>query len=156
MAPRTLLSGLPLLSLAAAHFTLDYPKVRGFNEDTLPTFPCGGFDTVSSERTTVSTSGFPVSLTLGHDENAVTMLLAVGDNPGSSFNIPLTQTFRSEGLGKFCLPIVSVPTDLNITEGTLATLQVITNGDPNGGLYNVSAHARSSSLQLLTDALPVR
>ena len=30
-----------------------------------------------------------------------------------------------------------VPSSLNIKDGTNATLQVVTNGDPNGGLYNV-------------------
>lgn len=30
-----------------------------------------------------------------------------------------------------------VPSSLNIKDGTNATLQVVTNGDPSGGLYNV-------------------
>lgn len=30
----------------------------------------------------------------------------------------------------------SVPSGLNITDGTQATIQVVTNGDPNGGLFN--------------------
>lgn len=29
-----------------------------------------------------------------------------------------------------------VPTDVGITNGTNATIQIVTNGDPNGGLYN--------------------
>lgn len=138
MVAQSILFSLPLLSLVSAHFNLDYPPARGFDEDKLVTFPCGGQDTVSTNRTTVSTKGFPVALTMGHDEAAVEMLLAVGNDPGSAFNVKLTQTFREEGLGSFCLSMVSMPTDLNITDGMNATLQVITNGDPNGGLYNVS------------------
>ena len=31
-----------------------------------------------------------------------------------------------------------MPADLGIKDGDNATIQVVTNGDPNGGLYNVS------------------
>jgi len=31
-----------LLPLATSHFTLDSPLARGFNEDQLAQFPCGG------------------------------------------------------------------------------------------------------------------
>jgi hypothetical protein len=39
----------------------------------------------------------------------------------------------------------SVPSGLNITDGTLATIQVVTNGDPDGGLYNCADITFSSS-----------
>jgi hypothetical protein len=38
-------------SLVSAHFNLNYPAARGFDEDKLTTFPCGGQDTVSTTRT---------------------------------------------------------------------------------------------------------
>lgn len=50
------LSLLPLTSLvpvAAAHFKLDYPTVRGGNKDKMPTYPCGTLSQ-SSTRTKVS------------------------------------------------------------------------------------------------------
>lgn len=40
---------------------------------------------------------------------------------------------------------ISVPSGLNVTEGTNATIQVLTNGDPNGGLYNCADITFSST-----------
>lgn len=130
--------GLAALPLATAHFQLNYPPARGFDEDKLPTFPCGGQDKVSTSRTSVSMTSFPVALDMGHDESAVQILLGLGSDPGSNFNITLVPTFREQGLGNFCMRTVSIPTDMGVTDGMEATLQVVTNGDPNGGLYNVS------------------
>lgn len=49
-------------TLASAHFKLNYPPARGFDEDTLPQYPCGGQDTVS-ERTPIPIgSGFPIQV----------------------------------------------------------------------------------------------
>ncbi|KAK5175435.1 uncharacterized protein LTR77_000574 [Saxophila tyrrhenica] len=39
----TLLTTLALSTLTAAHFVLLYPPSSGFDEDTEPTSPCGGF-----------------------------------------------------------------------------------------------------------------
>jgi hypothetical protein len=137
---------LPLLSLNAptlAHINLKWPPARGFNEDTLTQRPCGGQNKVSATRTEVSPSGFPLHLLMGHDESAVTVLLGLGNNPGSNFNITLVRTFREEGLGDFCLNMIEVSSVGGLTASTLdgqnATLQVVTNGDgePARGLYNV-------------------
>jgi hypothetical protein len=123
----------------SAHFELTYPTVRGFNEDNAGTGPCAGFDTPASDRTSVSTTSVAVALRMGHDEQAVQVLLALGDNPGNNFNITLVPTIRQEGLGEFCLPDIPFPSDLGIMDGMNASIQVVTNGDPNGGLYNVRA-----------------
>lgn len=45
-------------SAAMAHYTLDYPASRGFNDDNEPTGPCGGFDTVKNR------TEFPLSKSL--------------------------------------------------------------------------------------------
>ncbi len=42
MIPPTLALLLALLPPALSHFTLDSPPARGFNEDQLSQFPCGG------------------------------------------------------------------------------------------------------------------
>ena len=127
-----------LLPLTAfAHFTLDSPKSRPFDEDTLATFPCGGQDTPSSERTQWSLTGGPIQLSMEHDESLVQVLLGLGNDPGSNFNIILLPTIQEQGIGQFCLGDVVVP-DGVATEGMNATIQVVTNGDPQGGLYNVS------------------
>lgn len=62
-------------------------------------------------------------------------LLALGNDPGSNFNITLDPTFQILGIGKFCISYLNLPAD--IKDGTNATIQIATNGDPNGGLYNV-------------------
>lgn len=39
----------------------------------------------------------------------------------------------------------SIPEGVNITDGTNATIQVLTNGDPDGGLYNCADITFSTS-----------
>ncbi|KAE8374867.1 hypothetical protein BDV26DRAFT_269114 [Aspergillus bertholletiae] len=135
----SILSLASLAPLVSAHFKLNYPASRGFDEDKMPQFPCGGMSQ-SSERTKVSLSAgdFPVALTMGHSQTAVEVLLALGDEPGTNFNITLHPTFRIEGLGSFCLPNVTFDEStvgVKLTAGMNATLQVQSNGDPSGGLY---------------------
>ena len=134
-----------LLPLASAHFKLVYPAARGFDEDLLPTWPCGGQDTVSSNRTSWPMTGAPIQLDMGHTSAKVQVMLALGNNPGSNFNISLVPTFQEEGPENFCIngQGIHIPSDVlsQINEGTNATIQVITNGDPAGGLYNVSLAA---------------
>ncbi|KAJ5824892.1 hypothetical protein N7447_007232 [Penicillium robsamsonii] len=128
-----------IVPLAAAHFKLMYPTSRGFDEDTMANFPCGGMGQ-SSNRTKLPLSGasFPVALEMHHSQTAVEVLLSLGSDPGDNFNIVLSPTFQVKGLGEFCLPHVEINQKLigrNLTNGMNATLQVQTNGDPSGGLY---------------------
>lgn len=135
----SILSLASLAPLVSAHFKLNYPTSRGFDEDKMSQFPCSGLSQ-SSERTKVSLSAgdFPVALTMGHSQTAVEVLLALGNDPGTNFNITLHPTFRVEGLGAFCLPNVTFDESIvgvKLTDGMNATLQVQSNGDPSGGLY---------------------
>ncbi|KAL2820078.1 hypothetical protein BJX63DRAFT_337525 [Aspergillus granulosus] len=137
---------LPLLTLSltpltTAHFTLDYPPPRGNNAEEMVTFPCGAFTTPSSNRTQISLSdpSFPIQLDLGHDQTAVEVLLAIGNNPGDNYNVTLHQTFRVEGLGGFCLPNIELSEEIlgvELVDGLNVTLQVQTNAHPSGGLYS--------------------
>ena len=131
---------LSVLPLATAHFTLTWPPARGFKANDAPKFPCGGFNTVSSKRTNWPINGGPIQLNMEHAQTSVEVLLALGSDPGDNFNVVLKQTFSIEGLGDFCVGSAQVPSDLNISDGTLATIQVLTegDGDPAGGLYQVS------------------
>ena len=138
MWPQSLLPLLTLPFLASAHFKLVYPPARGFNEDTLPSGPCGG-QSLTSNRTTVSMTSIPVALDMGHDQTAVQMLLGLGNDPGNNFNIIIHNTFGIQGLGNFCLANVAIPANIGLADGMNATLQVVTNGDGDGGLYNVSS-----------------
>ena len=126
---------LPLITIA--HFTLDSPTSRNSDEDTMAQFPCGGQNTPSTNRTQWSLTGGPIQLNMEHDEAAVQVLLGIGNDPGVNFNITLLPTIQEQGIGQFCLGDVLVPEGV-ATEGMNATIQVVTNGDPNGGLYNVS------------------
>jgi hypothetical protein len=81
---------LAALPLASAHFLLDHPASRGFDEDKLGTFPCGGQDTVSSNRTQWPLDGTStIALTMGHDEANVEVLIGFGNDPGNAFNTVL-------------------------------------------------------------------
>lgn len=129
-----LLLCLPVLTLA--HFELNFPPSRGSNDENQATFPCGGYSQTQN-RTRVSSTEVPVSVKLGHTENLFQILLAIGDDVGSSFNYELLPTIREMGPGDFCLSSIPVPSNLNITDGTNATIQVITNSHDGSGLYNV-------------------
>ncbi|KMU75317.1 hypothetical protein CISG_04736 [Coccidioides immitis RMSCC 3703] len=82
-----------LISLSTAHFRLVDPPPRGFSEDMLTRFPCGG-QSMSKSRTSVSLTDLemPIALEMGHDQTAVQVLLALGSHPGSNFNITLVPT----------------------------------------------------------------
>ncbi|KAJ8107621.1 hypothetical protein OPT61_g8736 [Boeremia exigua] len=132
------LVALALAPVAFAHFTLKYPESRGFDEDKESGFPCGGFDSVSSQRTDFPINGAPIQINLGHQQTNIAVYLAVGDNPGDGFSVVLHPQFVVSGFGDFCLGDVSIPSNLNVTEGTKATIQVITNAHSDGGLYQCS------------------
>lgn len=133
-----LLAALPLTS---AHFTLTWPTNRGFDDTKAGTFPCGGFDSVKEPRTDFPLSGGPIQLNMEHTQTNLAVYLAIGDNPGSNYSIKLVPQLAQEGPGDFCLGSVGLPAGLNVSDGTKATIQVVSNGDPDGGLYQVSRRA---------------
>ncbi|KAF2083305.1 GPI anchored protein, partial [Saccharata proteae CBS 121410] len=120
---------------ASAHFLLDFPNRRGFDDDNAANFPCGGFDTPSSNRTSFPLSGGPIQLDMHHTSAHVQVLLGIGNDPGSAYNIVLRPTFLEMGPNNFCMSDVNIPSSANLTAGMNATIQVVTNGDPDGGLY---------------------
>lgn len=94
-------------------------------------------------------SGGEIALTMGHSDANIQVLLAMGNMPGSNFNTVIKPTFSETGLGAFCFTVptsmgamgamngMSGMSGMTSMEGMNATIQVITNGDPSGGLYNV-------------------
>lgn len=137
MTKFTLLSTiLFLVPFATCHFELKYPPSRaGDDSEKQGTFPCGGYDTVK-DRTQFPLSDGSIQLELGHDRSLVQVLLALGNEPGDSFNIVWKPIVQQEGPGEFCLQDLDVPASLNIENGQNATIQVITDGHDNTGLYN--------------------
>lgn len=134
MLSKSLVS-LALLPLAFAHFNLDFPASRGFDDDKEGEFACGSFNDVSSTRTDFPISGGPIQVRFGHQQTNVAIYMAIGDNPGTNFNIVAQQQLQVSGYGEFCFGNVSVPAGLNVTDGTKATIQVVTNAHGSGGLY---------------------
>lgn len=132
---------LSFLPLALAHFELTYPKARGFTEDDESTFPCGGFNDVQQQRTDFAMSGGPITINLGHPQTNVAVYMAIGDSPGDGFSIVAHPQIMVTGLGDFCFGSVGVPEGLNVTDGTKASIQVVTNNHESGGLYQVSYHS---------------
>jgi hypothetical protein len=149
MLSNTILA-LSFLPVSFAHFQLTWPAARGFNDDTAGSFPCGGFDTVQQQRTDYPLSGAPLQLKMGHDLTHVAVYLAIGSSPGSSFNTMLRQQFVVTGLGDFCIGQISVPSGMNISDGTQASIQVVSNADgTGGGLYQVRCLAHRATFTCL-------
>lgn len=136
MISQSLLALLALPLLSSAHFHLHFPASRGDDDTNQATWPCGGY-TQTQNRTNVSLTGFPVSVELGHTESLFQVILAIGTEAGDNFDTVILPTIQEFGPGDFCLPNVIIPADLNITDGTNASIQVITNAHSGGGLYNV-------------------
>lgn len=126
---------LLFLPLVSSHFHLVSPKARGFDEDKLATFPCGGQDTVG-DRTPWPMKGGRIQLNMEDDEAVVQVLLGLGNDVGEHFKIVLHPTVQERGIGYFCLEYLLEPASLGIEDGHNATIQVVTNGDHHGGLYN--------------------
>lgn len=135
------LSALAVVPLASGHFLLTWPDSRGFDDSKATGGPCGGFDTASNKRTEFPLSGGPIQLDMHHTQTVVAAYLAIGNNPtADDFTITIVPTLSEEGPKNFCLGSANIPSDLNITAGTNATIQVVTNGDPSGGLYQVNEY----------------
>ncbi|KAL9091003.1 MAG: hypothetical protein Q9159_001629 [Coniocarpon cinnabarinum] len=114
------LVSLVMAALANAHYTLEYPPARGFDEDMEPQYPCGGFNSISSNRTEV-----PIGSNNPQPQDFTTLLMP---------------TIQERGPQDFCLGGIMIPENVSGTNGTLmpgmnGTLQLQTNGDPSGGLY---------------------
>ncbi|GAA5954975.1 hypothetical protein JCM8115_005584 [Rhodotorula mucilaginosa] len=134
---------LPLL--ASAHFTLDYPTSRGFDEDIEPQF-CGGFPTPSSERTPFPLSGSaPVLIDSHHPSAIVGMFLSFDSNPTSFSQFNQTSSGQQYGLldnfgsitgsGEFCFQVDVASLGVSgLSNGSVATLQVEFNGG-DGSLF---------------------
>ncbi len=134
--PSYLTTLLALPFLASAHFHLHFPSSRGDDDAEQASFPCGGYEQTQN-RTAVSLTSIPISMELGHTENLISVFLAIGNDVGSAFNYELQPTIQEFGPGDYCWAGVAVPSTLNVTDGTNATVQVITNAHSGGGLYNV-------------------
>ncbi|KAG9236702.1 hypothetical protein BJ875DRAFT_482010 [Amylocarpus encephaloides] len=129
-----------LIASAAAHFGIESPEMRGDSFEKPASqwiSPCAGVNqTASTNRTAWPLTGGAVSLDLHHPWGYVFVNLGIGtDYP--SFNISLTPSLLNvTGNGTFCLPAVTLPGGVAISEGTNASIQVVTSGASGSALYN--------------------
>jgi nascent polypeptide-associated complex subunit beta len=137
MLSKTILA-LSFLPFSLAHFKLNWPTSRGSEEGTAEQFPCGGYSNVQQQRTDWPINGGPLQLNMGHPQTNLAVYMAVGSTPGSGFSIKLRPQFVVEALGDFCIGQLNVPSGMNVSDGTPASIQVVSNAHSNGGLYQVS------------------
>lgn len=137
-------------SLASAHFGIEYPAWRfdtlSDESETLGysqwTYPCAGVPVsgsdpaVNGSRTDWPVGGGSLKLALHHEWAYVFVNLGLGSN-ATNFNVSLTPQFlNSTGEGTLCLDRLAVPRNANVTDGALATIQVVTLGHTGSALYN--------------------
>lgn len=101
----TIYSLLSLAPTTYALFQLNYPPARGYNPTTLPSFPCGGFNTpnASTNRTLFPIDGGPIQLTMDQQRADVQVLLGLGNDVGVGFDVVIVGIFEEVGMGGFCI-----------------------------------------------------
>ncbi|KAA8896133.1 hypothetical protein FN846DRAFT_966288 [Sphaerosporella brunnea] len=124
-------------SLSSAHYALTFPYWRGPSFPTQWDYPCGGMNQSLSanNRTLWPLSGGAIALTPTHPWAQTYINLGLGSNV-TGFNISLVGPFNQTSNGTFCLPEVKLPADLNVQEGTQASIQVVQLSHLGGALYN--------------------
>jgi len=160
MFTQTTSSILLLASLASAHFTIEYPEMRGdsFADGASQwVYPCSSRlnlysmvlnaystlpganvnQTAATNRTLWPLTGGSINTDLHHPWTYFFVNLGLGTNY-PTFNISLTtQPVNVTGNGTFCLPKITLPAGLSVVDGQNASIQVVTVGQSGSALYNV-------------------
>ncbi|KAK4687375.1 hypothetical protein P7C73_g2732, partial [Tremellales sp. Uapishka_1] len=154
MFTQTLLASCFFASSALAHFTLDFPTSRGFDEDTESQF-CGGFNTINT-RQPFPLGQSPVQIDSHHTLATVVAFVSTSTNP-TSFNdfnttsngtaIPFLTPFFQISEGEACFDVNMGALGLGLTNGSLVTLQIQFDGG-DGNLF------QCADLILLSDYSP--
>ncbi|RDA95613.1 hypothetical protein CP533_1098 [Ophiocordyceps camponoti-saundersi (nom. inval.)] len=121
-----------------AHFALTYPSWRADSLDNDSysqwTYPCAGVGYGAGNVTDWPLDGGSLQLELHHAWTYVFVNLGLGRNT-SNFNVSLTPEFwNATGKGTLCVEKLPVP--VPVTNGSLASLQVVTVGKSGSALYN--------------------
>ncbi|KAM5355306.1 hypothetical protein ACJ41O_001952 [Fusarium nematophilum] len=137
-----------VLALAAAqavsaHFGLVFPEWRGDtlseeNEDRYNqwTYPCANVDYGEGNVTDWPLDGGALKLELHHPWSYVFVNLGLGEN-STNFNVSLTPQFlNATSPGILCIEKLELPSDVEVSDGELASLQIVTVGDSGSALYN--------------------
>ncbi|KAG0038429.1 hypothetical protein BGZ82_000253 [Podila clonocystis] len=117
-------------SAAMAHFTLDYPASRGFNDDNEPNAPCGGFDSVSNRTQFPISKGF-LTIDSHHPTAQVKINVVYGNSPAAAdFTAAAATPASSVSVthpGHSCLQF-DLSSFKGAANGTNATIQIVYNG----------------------------
>ncbi|RCI13014.1 hypothetical protein L249_0469 [Ophiocordyceps polyrhachis-furcata BCC 54312] len=121
-----------------SHFALSHPSWRADSLDNDSysqwTYPCAGVGYGAGNVTDWPLDGGSLQLELHHAWTYVFVNLGLGRNT-SNFNISLTPEFwNATGKGTLCVEKLPVP--VPVTNGSLASLQVVTIGKSGSALYN--------------------
>ncbi|KAJ2919505.1 hypothetical protein MD484_g934, partial [Candolleomyces efflorescens] len=137
---------------AQAHFRLLYPEPRGvFVADREPLF-CGGYDNVTTNRTTFPLSNGFFRIRQGHEDWAASVLISVAPNPntfdafsaGGQFQFARLWANESK-TGNFCIPLDLSSTGVaGVEDGANVTIQVVLTGG-DGELYQCADLTLSSN-----------
>ncbi|KAK3329226.1 hypothetical protein B0H66DRAFT_609953 [Apodospora peruviana] len=134
---------LAAAQLATAHFGIEYPEWRantlsGNTNYSQWVWPCANVpgNLPNGNRTDWPLTGGSVKLDLHHPWSYVFINLGLGENV-TVFNYTLTPSLvNSTGNGSLCIPSLPLPADLSVSDGDLASIQVVTSGASGSALYN--------------------
>ncbi|KAF8761820.1 Ctr copper transporter family [Rhizoctonia solani] len=143
---------------AAAHFTLEWPRTRGFDEDIENQF-CGGFPNAGPRSSfPLGASGVVIDST--HDTANVIVLVSFDANPqnitqfsNSSNGAQLTSFVKLEKQGEACIPVNIQSLGLsNVSNGTNATIQIQYDGGDGNYVTLLSDFTAPSNVSCASSA----
>ncbi|KZW01964.1 hypothetical protein EXIGLDRAFT_736705 [Exidia glandulosa HHB12029] len=157
-SPSAIISALTLAVAASAHFTLDFPETRGFDEEIEPKF-CGGFDKVGN-RSQFPLGGGVLAIDSHHPSASVLVTIAINDAPTSFDQFNATKSagsagtvlpfFKIEGEGVHCFATNIEGLGIaSAKDGVEATIQIQFDGG-DGPLFQCADVTLSSSASATT------
>jgi hypothetical protein len=151
MRATLLLGALSALSLTNAHFTIKSPKGIGSADSTADHAPCGGFtpdlSDGSSQLVDVHVGGEAVALRLTHSR-CTWLLRATLDSAAKNGWEKVFPITVQSGLGDFCFPAVTFPSDW---AGKKGVISIVSSAD-DGQLFQVSINPALSDISSWTCA----
>jgi len=116
-----------LLSIASAHFKLNYPTTIGFSDDDEGTGPCGSFDPTSRMSVTnFDLDMAPISLTSTHPAATWVIRGALLNNTNEF--VTLMGTVEQDSMGDYCTQAAVVPEKWAGQDGIIQVVQKATDG----------------------------
>ncbi|KAK0735135.1 hypothetical protein B0T26DRAFT_633024 [Lasiosphaeria miniovina] len=144
--------------LASAHFGIEYPTWRANTLSSSTNYsqwtqPCAGAPVLpDANRTDWPLKGGSLKLDLHHAWTYIFVNLGLGVNV-TNFNYTLSDPFwNSTGNGTLCVKSLPLPTNLPATDGTKATIQVVTLGESGNALYNCADVTLRANATALSDS----